>query len=46
MKKRKSKRIELTDTAIKYWTNQAEKNGNKFKPFVEHLLETKKIESK
>lgn len=43
VKKRKSKRLELTEQAIKYWSGEAKKNGNKFKPFVEHLLETKAI---
>ena len=37
---RKQKRIELSKEAIKYWTAQAKKAGNKFKPFIEHKLET------
>ncbi len=36
-KPRKWKRIELSEEAIRYW------NGNKFKPYVEHLLEKKAI---
>lgn len=43
MKKRKSKRIELSQKAIIYWTAKAKESGNKFKPFVEHLLETKAL---
>ena len=43
---RKSKRIELTPKAIEFWDKEARKFNNKFKPYVEHLLETKALRVK
>lgn len=43
---RKSKRIELNPETIKYWTGEAKKQNNKFKPFIEHLLESRAVMKK
>ena len=42
-KKRKAKTIELSPDASKYWSAEAKKNGNKFKPFIENMLELEKF---
>lgn len=40
---RKSKRIELSKEAIKFWSLEAKKSNSKFKPYVESILELEKF---